>query len=58
MALYLGNYKVQAINIDNQAYKINTPFKHSDSNNIRLISLEGYTLQDINGLYLIGKEDK
>ena len=55
MALYLGNEKVQ-INLDCIKYYLNLYSEVSIINRIRLLSSDGYILQDSSGLYLTFKE--
>lgn len=57
MALYLGSNKVK-ININGVVYCLNLFSEQLTTNGIRLLSSEGWTLKDSNGVYLIAKEDK
>ena len=56
MALYLGSNKVQ-ININNVKYSMRLFSETFIANGIRLLSSDGYILQDSNGIYLTAKED-
>lgn len=57
MPLYLGSNKVK-VNMGNNLYKINLYSTNIITNGIRLLSLEGYILKDLNGLYLTSKESE
>lgn len=57
MALYLGTNKVK-INLDGMIRKI-AVFEDIDNvllNGIKLLSFEGYTLKDSNGLYITSRD--
>jgi hypothetical protein len=58
MALYLGSSDKLKININNVAYYLNLFSKIPITNGIRLLSSEGDTLKDSNGLYLTTKESE
>lgn len=55
MALYLGSNLVK-INLNNTIYHLNFFTSNLILNGIQLLSSEGYTLRDTNGLYLTAKE--
>ncbi len=55
MALYLGGNKVK-INLDDVIYNLNLCSTITDV--VRLLSLDGYALQDSTGLYLIPKDSE
>jgi hypothetical protein len=57
MALYLGSNKKFKVRIgeNKKHFYIGSPM--SSSNNIRLLSNDGYILKDLNGLYLIPKQE-
>lgn len=55
MALYLGSDKIK-INLNDAIYHLNLFTDTLILNGIRLLSSEGYTLRDSNGLYLTIKE--
>lgn len=55
MALYLGNNKVK-INLNGVVYCLNLYSENPITNGIKLRSLEGYMLKDINKLYLTAKQ--
>lgn len=57
MALYLGNDKIK-ININGIVYNLNLFSETLILNGIRLLSFEGYTLKDSNGLYITAKESE
>lgn len=57
MALYLGNDKVK-INLGNTKFCLNLFAEIPMLNGISLLSSEGYTLKDSNGLYLTAKESE
>lgn len=59
MALYLGSgkkFKIQSHNGGIYRTQINIPTSSPVVNENRLLSLEGYILTDIHGLYLTAKE--
>lgn len=58
MALYLGNSEKLKIVLDGIKYYPNLFSVTPITNGIRLLSLDNYTLKDINGLILTAKEDK
>lgn len=55
MAVYLGSNKIE-VNIDGIVYDVN--FYASTVNNAFLISSDDYMLVDIDGKYLIAREDE
>jgi hypothetical protein len=57
MALYLGSEKVN-VNLNGVQYYLNFFSEITITNGIRLLSSEGYTLKDSNGLYLTAKESE
>lgn len=57
MAFYIGSNK-QKIVSDGMTYCLNLYTSTPITNGIRLLSLDGYTLKDKNGLYLTVKEDE
>ncbi len=57
MALYLGNSEKLKIILDGKAYKINLYSEISATNEIKLLSSDGYILKDINGLFITSKEE-
>ena len=57
MALYLGSNLVK-INLNNTMYHLNLFSSNIILNGIKLLSSEGYTLRDTNGLYLTAKESE
>ena len=57
MALYLGSNKVK-INLDNIVYHLRLFSETPITNEVRLLSSEGYILKDFGGLYLITEEDE
>lgn len=57
MALYLGS-NLTKINLNNTIYHLNLFSSNIILNGIKLLSSEGYTLRDTNGLYLTAKEDE
>lgn len=56
MALYLGSNKVK-INIDGIVYNLNLYSENAITNGVKLLSSDGYILQDKNGVYITAKED-
>ena len=58
MALYLGSSEKLKIISNNVKRILNISTAVDQSNNIRLLSSEGYILKDLNGLYLIPKESE
>ena len=56
MALYLGNDKVK-VNLNGLLYDVNFHSEIPITNDIRLLSSEGYILKDSNGLYLTAKKE-
>lgn len=56
MALYLGNSEKLKINLDGVVYCLNLSSRLIDG--IRLLSYEGLTLKDSNGLYLTIKGEE
>lgn len=57
MALYLGNSEKLKIILDGKAYKINLYSEIPATNEIKLLSSDGYILKDINGLFITSKEE-
>lgn len=58
MALYLGSNGKQKINLNNVQYQLNLYSLIPIINGIKLLSLDDYSLRDINGLYLTVKESE
>ena len=58
MALYLGSSEKLKINLSNIAYNLNFYSSIPITNGIRLLSYDGHTLKDSNGMYLTAKEAK
>lgn len=58
MALYVGKGQKVKIATSEGVYKIRYAYTKPSTNNAPLISKDGYLLTDLNGLYLIPKEDK
>lgn len=58
MALYLGSSKKLKIQLEGVSFRLNIPTPSPITSDIRLLSSEGYILKDINGLYLLAKEDE
>ena len=58
MALYLGSSEKLKINLNNITYYLNLFSETPITNGIRLLSSDGYTLKDSNGLYLTFKESE
>ena len=56
MALYLGSDKVKVI-LDNTSYHLNLVTITSSVVGAKLLSLDDYILKDLNGLYLMSKEE-
>ena len=56
MALYLGNSRVK-INTGNAVYSMQLFSKSLITNGIKLLTSDGYILQDLNGTYLTAKEN-
>ena len=56
MALYLGNSEKLKIYLDGVRYCLNLFAEQPITNNIRLLSSDGFVLKDSNGLYLTTKE--
>ena len=57
MAIFLGDKKVKLI-LDNVIYNIRLSDIASVFNGVKLLSSEGYTLKDSNGLYITAKESE
>ena len=57
MALYLGSNKVK-INLNGVVCCLNLFSEKPITNGIRLLSYDGYTFKDSNGLYLTTKENE
>lgn len=57
MALYLGNDKIK-VNLDNAAYRLNLVYVVPSIVGVKLLSSDGYELKDLNGLYLMSKEEE
>ena len=55
MALYLGNEKVK-ISLGSVACLLNLVYVKPTTNGILLLSSDGFTLKDSNGVYLTVKE--
>lgn len=58
MALYLGSSEKLQIILNNIIYCLNLYSEMPITNNIKLLSSDGYVLKDYNGLYLTFKEEK
>ena len=58
MALYLGSSEKLKITLNNIVYYLNLYSTKPITNGIRLLSSDGYTLKDSNGLYLTAKESE
>lgn len=58
MGLYLGSSEKLKINLNNILCSLNLFSETPITNNIRLLSSEGYILKDVNGLYLTAKEEE
>jgi hypothetical protein len=52
MPLYLGNSGKLKVILDGVSYYLNMSFELPPDNKIRLLSSDGYVLQDVNGVYL------
>ena len=55
MALYLGSTRVQ-ITLDNVVYNVNSYSEKYITNSILLLSADDYTLQDLDGIYIVAEE--
>lgn len=58
MALYLGSSENLKIFLNGILYYLNLYSETPITNNIRLLSSDGYILKDSNGLYLTVKESE
>lgn len=56
MALYLGSYGKRKVILDNVVYYLNFVPETFIIYGIKLLSSDGYTLRDINGLYLTSED--
>lgn len=56
MALYIGSSNTLRILLKDGKFILNIPTPIPTDNNIRLLSLDNYTLKDFNNLYLVAKE--
>lgn len=57
MGLYLGNNTKLKINLNGVKYCLNIGSPLPSMDYIRLLSNDGYILKDLNGLYLIPKQE-
>ena len=57
MALYLGSDKIK-VNLNGVVYYLNLASSTLILNGIKLLSSEGYILQDSNKIYLTAKESE
>jgi hypothetical protein len=58
MALYLGRGQKVKIATNKGPCRVKYAYTKPSTNNALLMSKDGYLLTDLNGLYLIPKEDK
>ena len=58
MALYLGSGELVKLNLNGATYSLNLFSSIPILNGIILLSSEGYTLKDINNLFLTAKESE
>ena len=58
MALYLGGSEKLKVIIDGVTYDLNISLTLPFISNIKLLSSDGYILQDVNGLYLMSKNEE
>lgn len=57
MAIYLGESKKLTIYFNGVAHSLNIYTKTSTTDIIKLLSSDGFVLQDSRGIYLAAKED-
>lgn len=57
MAIYLGGSKKLTIYFNGIAHSLDVYTKTSTTDIIKLLSSDGFVLQDSRGIYLIAKED-
>lgn len=57
MAIYLGESKKLTIYFNGIAHSLNVYTKTTAADIIRLLSSDGFVLQDSKGIYLAAKED-
>lgn len=58
MALYLGSGEKLKINIKGGSYYANFYASTAIIDGVSLLTVDGYILKDINGLYLTAQEDE
>lgn len=58
MALYLGSSEKLKVTINDIVYRFNLYSQTPITNGIRLLSSDGYTLKDINAIYLTVEESE
>lgn len=58
MALYLGSSEKLKIALSGTTFRFHLPIEILITEAIKLMSFDNYILKDVNGLYLIPKEDE
>lgn len=58
MALYLGSSEKLKVTINDIVYRFNLYSQTPITNGIRLLSSDGYTLKDVNSMYLTVEESE